>query len=204
MLKNLALAAAFAAVASPALADYELSAYATSHQTSMMQGLDDLPGCDALQSAYDASGMPRGDSFETVRQIDRIVSNSMRYQADRGGDVWNSFAAEVLNGQRRITADCDDYALTTIALAICAGVPAERLDFVMTQTSGGDMRFSRIDHAVGVYTSPDGDRYVVGDTRRRMHRLTSRNKAILWANASEIGSRRMSWLSSIAPTLANK
>lgn len=185
--------------ANPMTTEYRLSQTMTQVPNSQMAGNAGIVDCTALQGAYQASGLPYGDSIQTLRAIDAAVKKSFRYRKDpRGNESWNSFADRVLNGERRITADCDDYALTTMALAICAGVAPERLDFATAQTRSGARTIAKMDHAIAVYTAPDGRRYVVGDTTSRPRTLTARDRIILKVSAAEIGKgMRMSWRSTI-------
>ena len=161
--------------------------------------------CTALQSYYDGAGLPRGDSLDSVRKIDAWMKKRLNYRADRSGaENWNSFAPYVLQGQSGIAADCDDFTLTAMHLAICAGVPAGRLDFAGVQTRSGEKSISKMSHAFGVYTSPTGEQFVFGDTKGRPRNLTTSDKVILRVSAAEISrGMGMRWRSSLPLLDAN-
>lgn len=122
--------------------------------------------CDAsLMAAYRASDLPSGDNLSTIRAIDRFVLGKIRYREDRGVDAWSNFAAAALGGKRSI-GDCEDYAMTAIILALCAGVPEEKLGVALSNQGSGAPDVRKINHAFAYYE--DGGRtYAFADTARR-------------------------------------
>lgn len=190
--------------AAPAAAQFDVPEGAMRIQTALLAEHRDIPRCDALQAAYAASDLPKSESISALKRIDWLVRRSGRYRADGRQESWDSFAKEVIAGKRNVSADCDDHALTAIALAVCAGVPPERLDFALTQSDRGKLSFRKINHAVAIYTDPEGNKWVMGDTKGVMSRLDARTKVVLWANASRIGSRRVAWQSNLDPASAKK
>lgn len=122
--------------------------------------------CDAsLLAAYRASGLPSGDSLSTIRSIDRFVRTRIRYREDRGADAWSNFAAAALGGKRS-TGDCEDYAMTAVTLALCAGVPEEKLGVALSNQGRGAPDVRKINHAFAYYK--DGEKtHAFADTTRR-------------------------------------
>lgn len=122
----------------------------------------DLINCGELQSAYDASGLPRysGDSFETLSAIEKLVKKRVSYKNDKGLDTWTNYAENIIEG-KRFSGDCDDMVVTVTALAICAGVPAKNMNFAIVDDPLGS---KTVTHLVGMVKSEDGNHYVYGDT----------------------------------------
>lgn len=193
-IKHLAIAASLLA-ATPVLADYKLATSFTRIPTSQISHHAGITDCSDLRSSYDRTSLPHGDSARVLRAIDTRVKQIMSYRLDtKGAESWDSFAREVLDRASNVHGDCDDFTLTTMALAICAGIPAERLEFAITQTKPGPLSFANMSHAYLIYTDPQGERYIAGDTFGRFRRATVHDRFIMKASAREISKgSRMTW-----------
>lgn len=161
----------------------------------------DLFSCPpALQAAYAASGLPVGDSVQTVRAIDKAVRRTLRYRQDaRGADVWTNFAAQVMGG-RRATADCEDFATTAVTLAICAGVPAHNLGIALSnnRNSRADMR--DINHAFAFYLGERGPVSVADMSASAPRPVTQRRDGVmLWQTIPALLSTPAVFRSSVTP-----
>lgn len=148
----------------------------------------DLFSCPpSLRSAYATSGLPVGDSVQTVRAIDKKVRRTLRYRQDpRGSDVWTNFAAQVLGGHRA-TADCEDFATTAVTLAICAGVPAQKLGIALSnnRNSRADMR--AINHAFAFYLDERGPVSVADTSASSPRSVTQRRDGVmLWQTVQSL------------------
>lgn len=147
-------------------------------------GTTDLFACPAyLRDAYARSGMPRGDSVAVLRAIETKVRRTIRYRKDPGADVWTNFAVQALEG-KRVFGDCEDFATTTITLALCAGVPAEKLGVAMSSQSGS---LTSTDHAFAYYVSDKGVMGVADTSRGRMSRVSpKRDKVTMWQSVPQL------------------
>lgn len=198
ILKSIFAASLIALLPVVAQADYRLLPGKANGPTSQLLASRGIVDCTAHDTAYEASGLPLGNSIETIRAIDTFVKRNIRYREDRrGSEAWQNFSAQLLGGSQA-TGDCDDYALTTIALAVCAGVPAANLEYAVAQTDAGPLSIKKLDHALAIYTAPNGEKYTMGDTRNRVRKLSRRAGVILKVRASEIArGNQMSWISTI-------
>lgn len=132
--------------------------------------------CKGLQDAYDAGGWPRGTGIETLKQIDSRVKQRISLKNDAGADVWTPLAATVLAG-KRATGDCDDVSVTVAQLGVCAGMPAERLGLLISESprSGADEL-----HMMAFYADPSDRYWVFGDTFGRPRALSQVRQRILF------------------------
>lgn len=133
-----------------------------------------LDTCTAMQRAYDSAGWPSGISFDTMRQIDRRLKSGVILRPDQGPDTWTPLAKIVIDGKRRPTADCDDMAITSAQLAVCAGFPARSLGLMITQLSGSADEM----HLVAYYTDPSSSVWIFGDTMGRPRPLAQLGQKI--------------------------
>lgn len=125
--------------------------------------------CGLEQEKYDLSTFPKGNDFETVRKIDRLVRQRFVYRSDEGAqDLWMNLAP-ILTDNLAVTVegDCEDLAITVMALAICSGVPISSLGLAMLQTTPEGAGIARADHMVGLYRGQGDHLSVFGDTRNR-------------------------------------
>lgn len=125
----------------------------------MSQEHADMENCTRLQSTYDAAGWPKGTDLETVSKIDALVRKRFVYTREKE-DVWDSRADIMLLTDHRWAGDCDDLAATVVALSRCAGVPSNRLGFLMVKGNGAAVP----NHMIGFYTDVHGASYGIGDT----------------------------------------
>lgn len=141
----------------------------------------DLFACPAhLRDAYARSGMPRGDSRDVLRAIERQVRKTIRYRKDEASDTWTNFATQVLTGQR-VVGDCEDFTATTITLALCAGVPAEKLGVALSTNGGARSGMANTNHAFAYYLSDRGVMAVADTARSGMSRvMPKRDRVTLW------------------------
>lgn len=132
--------------------------------------------CAALQDAYDAGGWPRGTGVETLKQIDSRVKQRMTLRNDVGVDTWTPLSAAILSGKRP-SGDCDDLSVTTAQFAICAGMPANRLGLLITESPN---RGSGELHMLAYYSDPSDRTWVFGDTFGRPRALSKVNQRLLF------------------------
>lgn len=135
-----------------------------------------IGSCTNLQAAYDAGGWPRGAGVETIKQIDSRVKQRITLKNDVGLDVWTPLAATVLAGKRP-SGDCDDVSVTVAQLAVCAGMPAERLGLLITNSpkAGADEL-----HMMAFYQDPADRFWVFGDTFGRPRALGKVSQRLLF------------------------
>jgi|TARA_R100000687_G_scaffold81861_1_gene79700 hypothetical protein len=119
----------------------------------------DIPTCTRFQEEYDAQGWPKGDSIEVMREIDARVRDRFVYRRELD-DTWQSHVDIMLMTEHRWAGDCDDLAATVVALGRCAGVPEDRLGFMLVKVNGSDS----VNHMLGFYTDTSGRSHAVGDT----------------------------------------
>lgn len=152
--------------------------------------------CEGLKAAYDNAGLPKEDTLEAIRQLDTFVKRRMitRYGGDGRSEDWSSFAPDLLLSSRKPIGDCDDFALTAASLAICAGVPADRIEFVTVDSRGGAPSLSRVDHAYAAYRDPSGKRWIFGDLLGPVRPVTSNMTEIMWVSFAELRSPDPVWM----------
>jgi predicted transglutaminase-like cysteine proteinase len=132
--------------------------------------------CAALQEAYVAGGWPRGTGVETLKQIDSRVKQRMTLKNDPGVDTWTPLSAAILSGKRP-SGDCDDLSVTTAQFAICAGMPADRLGLLITESPN---RGSGELHMLAFYSDASDRTWVFGDTFGRPRALSKVNQRLLF------------------------
>lgn len=142
----------------------------------LMQRHPDLAGCRDYRETYAASGWPRGDGFDSIRRIDDLLRKRVIFRADSGGDRWALLTGDVLAG-KRVDGDCEDMAITAAHLAVCAGIPADRLGLLITDSpkaSADEL------HMVAFYRDA-GDRvWVFGDTFGKPRALSRVKERLLF------------------------
>ncbi len=137
---------------------------------------DDLYYCSKWWDGYQYSSLPKGDSLKTLRKIDELVKSRFRYQKE-DIDSWNPAIDTILGTHDLFEGDCDDLATTTVAIAICAGVPPEKLGMAVTSTDGG----ADANHMVSFYKADDGTLYALGDTMGGVRPMKStQNRVLYW------------------------
>lgn len=154
---------------------------------SSLSGTEAAWSCPAdMAAAYAASGLPSGDRVETLRAIDRHLRSRIRYREDPDGDIWTNHASRVLRGER-VAGDCDDFALAAISLALCAGVPAEKMGLALAHRGRGRLNMQSTNHVFAFYA--DGSRTLaVADTfRDRVGEVISRrDRVTFWQSVPEM------------------
>lgn len=133
----------------------------------------ELYSCDGFQQAYLDRGWPTGDSISVIKKIDRMVRSRFRYRRDRG-DKWDAHPEVLLQSKSTLKGDCDDQAATTVAMALCAGVPRDKLGFVITSPDFDNISTTE-NHILGFYRDDDGNFWRLGDTK---YAVTPLNKGL--------------------------
>lgn len=156
---------------------------------------------DSVKRAYDGSGLPSGDDLSVIRRIDAVVRKGVRYRKDPAGeDLWSNFAISVLSGETHV-GDCEDFATTAITLALCAGVPAERLGIALSDNRrSGPRGVSGINHAFAYYVK-DGVPFSFADTSSSSVRRVSftRDGVMLWQGVTGLLKAPATFRASINP-----
>lgn len=120
-----------------------------------------------------------------INLIDRTVKKHLVYR-EESKDSWNSYAKEILEAQKsnkilRQYADCDDFAMTAVELALAAGIPKERLGRAIVwcyPTLDGP----REGHMTALYRSTDGQMWYFGDTFGRPCKIQDRSHDLTMVN----------------------
>lgn len=143
---------------------------------SLIQNNPDLAACGAYRAAYAKAGWPQGSGFASIRQIDGLLRKRMVFRDDAAGDRWALLTGDVLAG-RQTYGDCEDMAITAAHLAVCSGIPADRIGLLITDSpkvNSGEL------HMVAFYRDP-GDRvWVFGDTFGKPRALSSLRERLLF------------------------
>ncbi|WP_185796085.1 hypothetical protein [Paragemmobacter straminiformis] len=134
----------------------------------MKRDFGSIATCGALQSSYDANEWPHGTSIESLQEIDNRLKKRVFFRPDPGADTWTPLTAAVIEGKRKPAADCDDVAVTSAQLAVCAGFPSSRLGLLVTQLP---TRQSEL-HIVAFYSDTDTGVWVFGDTMGKPRALS--------------------------------
>lgn len=144
--------------------------------TIMARRYPDVGSCGAYLEAYLAAGWPRGVGIETVKQIDSLVRKRMVLRNDSGADVWTPLTEALIAGKRP-AGDCDDMSITNAQLAVCAGMPADRLGLLITTApngTGGEL------HMLAFYKDPKDQTWVFGDTFGRPRALSRVSQRLIF------------------------
>lgn len=155
-----------------------------------------IANCSGLEPLFAQSGLARGDDIEVIRAVNTAVVRGMTALPNGDGAVedWSSFAPEVLLRQDRPRGDCDDFALTAASLAICAGVPADRIEFVLVDSEGGTPHLGRVDHAYAAYRDAEGQRWIFGDLFGPVRKVSARMTEIMWIRLSDLQRPQPAWM----------
>ncbi|MEZ5755475.1 MAG: hypothetical protein R3D90_12160 [Paracoccaceae bacterium] len=136
--------------------------------STMAATFHDVGDCSPYAAAYAAAGLPRGNGVETIRQIDSLLRKRMLLRDDRGPDTWTPLLSVLISGKRP-TGDCEDMAITTAQMAVCAGIPADRLGLLITTSpKGGTAEM----HMLAFYKDAADKTWVFGDTFARPRPLS--------------------------------
>jgi predicted transglutaminase-like cysteine proteinase len=137
----------------------------------------ELYSCADWRDAYRVSHWPQGDSLQVVTEIDEMVRQRFHYRRE-DVDFWRPMHNVILGTQDHFAGDCDDLAATTAAIAVCAGVPQDKIGFAISSTQGD---VDEADHMVAFYKDQDGTFYVLGDTMGGVRPMAqTRNRVIYW------------------------
>lgn len=128
--------------------------------TIMQRDFGSVATCGSLKDAYKANGWPSGVSFTTLQSIDKRLKENVFLRPDQGPDTWTPLTKTVIEGDRRPAADCDDVAVTSAQLAVCAGFPSDRLGVLVTQLPAKQGEL----HLVAFYTDAESGVWIFGDT----------------------------------------
>lgn len=158
--------------------------YSSSKPVYIPQSIDmdtasgpELYSCADWMDAYRVSHWPQGDSLQVVSQIDAMVRDRFHYQKE-DIDFWRPMHNVILGTQDHFAGDCDDLAATTAAIAICAGVPQEKIGFAISSTQGDP---DVADHMIAFYKDNSGTFYTLGDTMGGVRPMANtRNRVIYW------------------------
>lgn len=134
----------------------------------MKRDYGSIANCGGLQHSYDANEWPHGTSIESLQQIDNRLKKRVFFRPDPGADTWTPLTAAVIEGKRKPAADCDDVAVTSAQLAVCAGFPASHLGLLVTQLP---TRQSEL-HIVAFYSDAETGVWVFGDTMGKPRSLS--------------------------------
>lgn len=175
------IALAFASAAMPAMALDSLPkstdlSFPVPQATIMARSHAPVDTCAAHQAAYDAGGWPRGTGVETLKQIDSRVKQRVTLKNDVGQDKWTPLTSALLEG-KRASGDCDDVSVTSAQMAICAGMPADRLGLLITTSpnqGNGEL------HMIAYYSDPADRTWVFGDTFGRPRALSKVRQDVLF------------------------
>ncbi|HSF62925.1 MAG TPA: hypothetical protein VLA78_00945 [Paracoccaceae bacterium] len=164
------------------LAASDETAHPVPQASVMVANTPDITDCTALDALYARGGWPQVKGPGDLAVLDRMLRARFRARADGRRDLWSPQLARLLSGSQ-VVGDCDDLATSAIALAICAGVPAQDLGLLMTTNPlGGTDR-----HLVALYRAPDGQVWTFGNTLGRAAPLP-RNPSprIAWTRADRL------------------
>lgn len=178
---RLLLSALAALIAVPALAADSLPestplSFPVPQASIMARSHPAVDSCTALQDAYLAQGWPRGTDVDTLKQIDSRLKQRVTLKNDVGQDTWTPLAATILAGKRP-AGDCDDVSVTSAQLAVCAGMPADRLGLLITTSpnrGAGEL------HMLAYYADPADRTWVFGDTFGRPRALSKVSQDLLF------------------------
>jgi hypothetical protein len=182
LLLSLACLAPLPARALGPLAASEDTAYPVPQASVMVANTPDITDCTALATLYARGGWPQVDGARDIAVLDRMLRARFRARPDGRTDLWSPQLARLLSGSP-VVGDCDDLATSAVALAICAGVPAQDLGLLMTTNPlGGTDR-----HLVALYRAPDGQVWTFGNTLDRAAPLPRQpSRRIAWSRADRL------------------
>lgn len=169
----LAFAPAFAADTLPAPGG---KAIPVPQATIMSRQYPGVGSCTQYQDDYLAAGWPRGVDIETVKQIDSLVRKRMVLRNDAGADVWTPLTGALIAG-KRAAGDCDDMSITNAQLAVCAGMPSDRLGLLITANPNGTNGEL---HMLAFYKDPKDQTWVFGDTFGRPRALSRVSQRLIF------------------------
>lgn len=151
--------------------------------SKMARSFHDVGDCSPYAAAYAAAGLPRGNGVETIRQIDSLLRQRMRLRDDRGPDSWTPLLSVLVAGKRPV-GDCEDMAITTAQMAVCAGIPADRLGLLITTSpKGGTAEM----HMLAFYKDASDKTWVFGDTFSRPRPLSKvRERLVFMAYMTDV------------------
>lgn len=144
--------------------------------TIMARTHPNVGSCVAYQDAYLAAGWPRGATIDTIKQIDSLVRKRMVLRNDVGTDVWTPLTEALIAGKRAV-GDCDDMSISNAQLAVCAGMPADRLGLLITaspNSASGEL------HMLAFYKDPTDQTWVFGDTFGRPRALSRVSQRLIF------------------------
>jgi hypothetical protein len=123
-------------------------------------------------------------SLNILEKVDYLVKKHLIYKTEKV-DNWNSYKKEILSSEElkktaRISADCDDFAMTAIDLAVHFGVKIENLARVICWAHPyNDSR--KEGHMVAMYR--EGNKYYFfGDTMGPICDINNRDHEITMIN----------------------
>ena len=142
---------------------------------ALVRANPDLAACGDYRATYAQAGWPKGTGFETIRRIDSLLRQRMVFREDTS-DRWTLLTGAVLAGQRSY-GDCEDMAITAAHLAICSGIPVDRIGLLITDSP----RPGANELHMLAYYRDAGDRvWVFGDTFGKPRALSHVRERLLF------------------------
>lgn len=141
------------------------------------------PACQVIDARENVS---HDDYFSTIESINTTVNQGMSYRRDENQDRWNSYTSMPATG------DCEDYALSKMALLEDAGIPAEAMGLAVGKTGSGPTRGSNdIDHAWAVVFTDKGMLHLDQAPNKPSGRQPGTNFRILRYSEYDIVARKL-------------
>lgn len=132
--------------------------------------------CAGLRAPYLRAGWPIGSSLSTLRRIDARLKRQIVLRPDQGMDAWTPLGSAILKG-RQAVGDCDELSVTSLQMAICAGIPARQLGLLITESpngGGADL------HMVAYFRETRGRIWIFGDSFGPPRPLSSLREEVLY------------------------
>lgn len=139
--------------------------------------------CRALRDSYVRAGWVMGANVETIKGIDSRLKQQFVMRADDGGDRWIPLAATAIQGHQ-VAGDCDELSVTSVQLAICAGIPASHLGLLITSSPN---RNANELHMLAFFRDAASRTWVFGDSFGRPRPLSHlREEVLYFSYASDV------------------
>lgn len=132
--------------------------------------------CSELRAAYVQAGWPTGNGPAVVQQIDARLKRQLVLRPDRGADQWRPLASTIVQG-RQAAGDCDELSVTSVQMAVCAGIPAEHLGLLITTSPN---RGPSELHMVAFFREAGGRIWIFGDSLGTPRPLSRLKEEILY------------------------
>lgn len=158
-----------------------------SQSRTMLLPEPSMNSCAEWQDYYNQSDWPKGDSVATIKEIDSRVRNRFHYRTEKV-DTWQVYDDLMLGtAHGEFTGDCDDLSATVSAIAICAGVPKNKLGLAHVSSMGSEEPVDS-NHLIAFYKDPTGQAWTFGDTAhgspKPLHQTM--NRIHFWTHLSDL------------------